>query len=159
MKPPAAWTRKRRRGFARRWDAWCAGARRSSLRTGSPLCKAPTGFSYCTRDAFGSPERTRSCWPRAEYTGSCTNCSGRTWKAECAVRIRLLVVLALVLSIAGCTVAQTPAPSARAEIAAETYPGELRDLEIARRYAPVFYQRLAGEGADRRFDYITNFDF
>ncbi len=30
---------------------------------------------------------------------------------------------------------------------------------MARRYAPVFYQRLAGGEHPRRFDYITNFDF
>ncbi len=46
-----------------------------------------------------------------------------------------------------------------ASVTAESYPGEQRDLELARRYAPVFYQRLGGQGTARRFDYITNFDF
>ena len=41
----------------------------------------------------------------------------------------------------------------------DSYPGEQRDLELARRYAPVFYQRLAGRDFPPRFDYITNFDF
>jgi len=40
-----------------------------------------------------------------------------------------------------------------------TYADEHRDLEIARRYAPVFYQRLVTEPANHRFDSITNFDF
>jgi hypothetical protein len=35
-------------------------------------------------------------------------------------------------------------------------PWDRRDLEIASRFAPIFYQGVVGSG---RFDYITNFDF
>ncbi len=53
-------------------------------------------------------------------------------------------------------------PPAKAQPQAKptgSYPGEAGDLELARRFAPVFYQRLAGRDSPPRFDYITNFDF
>lgn len=52
---------------------------------------------------------------------------------------------------------QTRLPSTRP--LSNTYTGQDRDLEIARRYAPVFYQRLVQDSANHRFDSITNFDF
>ncbi len=73
------------------------------------------------------------------------------------------VLCCLLLALCGdATQARRPAAAeaqAKRAGAAEPYPGEPQDLDVARRYAPVFYQRLSSRGIDRRFDYITNFDF
>ncbi|MGH9651460.1 MAG: hypothetical protein ACRD3I_13455, partial [Terriglobales bacterium] len=54
------------------------------------------------------------------------------------------------------TPAATPAPAAPSA-AMTAREKELR--EIAERFAPVLYKRLAGTADDHRFDYPTNFDF
>ena len=70
----------------------------------------------------------------------------------------MLAALLLCFSTLLATLSFFPARPVAA-LVSDAYPGEQRDLELARRYAPVFYQRLAGGDFDRRFDYITNFDF
>ncbi len=41
----------------------------------------------------------------------------------------------------------------------DTYAGQEADLALARRFAPVFHQRLTPQAETHRFDFITNFDF
>lgn len=78
--------------------------------------------------------------------------------------MRLSLGLALAVLVAGswpaALAAQFRPPAAKpAAKTPDSYPGEQQDLEVARRYAPVYYQRLAGGDFSPRFDYITNFDF
>jgi len=82
--------------------------------------------------------------------------------------MRFVLGLGLALLVAGWAppgvAAQFRLPGVKAAAktdakAPDSYPGEQQDLELARRYAPVFYQRLAGRDFSPRFDYLTNFDF
>lgn len=52
--------------------------------------------------------------------------------------------------------AKPPAPPAPA--VPDFYPAEPGDLELARRFAPVFHRRLTPQPENHRFDFLINFD-
>jgi hypothetical protein len=55
---------------------------------------------------------------------------------------------------------QTPAAAPAAQAPAPTMTQREKEMrDIAERFAPVLYQRMAGTDEEHRFDYPTNFDF
>ena len=79
------------------------------------------------------------------------------WGTPLSFTLWLAALLCLLGLLSGpAAAAQLNLPPARVP---QSYAGEALDLEVARRWAPVFYQRLAGRDYSPRFDYITNFDF